>query len=596
MTKTHFLNVVIVIAISLAGMSIACGNAPVLNLQSLTITPRTAGVGPGGTVQFSAATSGSASGIVWSVNGTVGGSATAGTITADGQYTAPQGASPALVSINATIGSDVNSSGVATVEIVPTGTVTATPNPQVASYSLSVPGSSTVHVEFGPDTNYGLDTSTQQTSVTGSQVKFWVAGMRAFTAYHMRAVVQFPDGTIFDDADHVFTTQGASPGQIPALTAATTAGMTPQGGVELVDLVGSSQERVVVTDLSGNVIWFFDIGSPALIPNPAKLLPDGNFLINYSEGTVDGLGSILEEVDLAGNVVWQMTAADLNTALAAAGYDITVVGTHHDVAALPNGHLVVIASTNKDFTNLTGYPGTTTVSGDVLIDLDTNRKPVWVWSEFDHLDVNRHPMEFPDWTHTNAILYSPDDGNLIISVRHQHWVIKIDYEDGSGSGDIIWKLGWQGDFKLVGGTDPFDWFYAQHGPSFASSNTSGVFDMVIFDNGNGRPKSDGTPCGFGPGSPCYSTVPLLQIDENAKTATIQWRETLSVFSFFGGNAEVLANGNVEFDECASSTGTASVYEVTQDPQNPQVVWQLQVTGHNAYRAFRIPSLYPGVQW
>lgn len=46
--------------------------------------------------------------------------------------------------------------------------------------------------------------------------------------------------------------------------------------------------------------------------------------------------------------------------------------------------------------------------GDVLIDLDQNFNPLWVWNAFDHLDVNRHPMNFPDWTHGNAILYSAE--------------------------------------------------------------------------------------------------------------------------------------------------------------------------------------------
>ena len=110
----------------------------------------------------------------------------------------------------------------------------------------------------------------------------------------------------------------------------------------------------------------------------------------------------------------------------------------------------------------------TTVTGDVIIDLDQNHKPVWLWNEFDHLDVNRQPMGFPDWTHTNAVIYSADDGNLIISIRHQNWLVKIDYANGTGAGDILWKLGYQGDFTLVGGTDPTDWFYAQHGPSFAT--------------------------------------------------------------------------------------------------------------------------------
>ena len=229
---------------------------------------------------------------------------------------------------------------------------------------------------------------------------------------------------------------------------------------------------------------------------------------------------------------------------------------------------------------------------------DANHQPVWVWREFDHLDINRQPMSFPDWTHTNAVLYSPADGNLIISVRHQHWVIKIDYNNGQGSGDIVWKLGWQGDFSLVGGTDPIDWFYAQHGPSFVGSNSAGTFQLILFDNGDNRPNGAlGQPCGVGPQSPCYSTVPLLQIDESALTATIEWRDTLKLFSFFGGNAEVLANGDSEFDESAAggSAVAGAVYEVTQDAV-PQIVWQLQVAGQYAYRAIRLPSLYPGVQW
>ena len=50
----------------------------------------------------------------------------------------------------------------------------------------------------------------------------------------------------------------------------------------------------------------------------------------------------------------------------------------------------------------------------------------------------------PDWTHTNAIIYSADDGNLIISIRHQNWLVKIDYNNGAGTGDILWHLGLSG--------------------------------------------------------------------------------------------------------------------------------------------------------
>ncbi len=94
-------------------------------------------------------------------------------------------------------------------------------------------------------------------------------------------------------------------------------------------------------------------------------------------------------------------------------------------------------------------------------------------------------------------------------------------------------------------------------------------------------------------SPCNSRVPVLSINESALTATIDWEDKLNMFSFFGGNAEVLPNGNSEFDECAAAgtTPAAAVFEVTQDA-DPQLVWQLQLTAQYAYRAMRLSSLYP----
>jgi len=90
---------------------------------------------------------------------------------------------------------------------------------------------------------------------------------------------------------------------------------------------------------------------------------------------------------------------------------------------------------------------------------------------------------------------------------------------------------------------------------------------------------------------------MLQVDENARTAQIVWQDTLPILSFFGGYAQQFSNGNIEFDETASSDTppSATVQEVTQDV-SPQLVLQMDIVGQYAYRAFRIPSLYPGVQW
>jgi len=101
------------------------------------------------------------------------------------------------------------------------------------------------------------------------------------------------------------------------------------------------------------------------------------------------------------------------------------------------------------------------VVGDGLIDLDQNWNPVWGWNSFDYLDVNRHLNGLPDWTHSNTIVYTAD-GNLLISMRHQSWVLKLDYENGTGSGNVLWRFGYQGDFALtqngVTVADPSAWF------------------------------------------------------------------------------------------------------------------------------------------
>jgi arylsulfate sulfotransferase len=52
-----------------------------------------------------------------------------------------------------------------------------------------------------------------------------------------------------------------------------------------------------------------------------------------------------------------------------------------------------------------------------------------------------HEGKHPWRTHANAVLYSKDHGNILISMRHENIVDKMDYEDGKGTGGVIWRLG-----------------------------------------------------------------------------------------------------------------------------------------------------------
>ena len=496
------------------------------------------------------------------------------------------------------------------------GTVSPTNNPQVALYTMKLPFPGRMRVLFGTKKTYGIVTWYRSTDQNNGVISMYVAGMKANTTYHMAASILLNNGIAVTDADHTFKT-----GPVPAslnlnVTATTAPGMKPQPGIEFTNPLNG----LVAYDLEGNVIWTY-LAPYAPVNDDlygVKQLPNGHIMLVLGEFPEAPLqnpvpqGGVREirEIDLAGNTIREITISDLNQELANAPSscaeckNLYLYSFHHDVTPLPNGHVLVLVDTTMNLSPTSKPPLTTLppqkVLGDVVIDLDENLQPLWAWNEFNHLDPNRHPYLFPDWTHTNAVLYSKDDHNILISIRHQNWIVKVDYQDGDGDGHILWHLGQGGDFKLVGGVDPTDWQYAQHDPGYFSPNTSGVFSLGIMDNGDDRRYPSGNKCQPGgnlPASCLYTSIPVYKIDETAKTATLAFHQVLpaDLYSNFGGNAEELANGHVEYDLCGLSGGNSLVQEVTQD-KDAKTVWSLSLTHANFYRAFRVPSLYPGVEW
>lgn len=582
---------------------------------SITITPQYVALGPGQNFQFSA-TSSSGGTIEWQVNGTTGGSTSSGTIDNSGNFTAPASITQ---SENITVTAALTSSptqnyATSIVAVILPGKIVCPPltgNPQVAQYSVYLPAPGKVSAEFGTTTSYGRETWQVPTpSANGGQTSLYVAGMLGNTEYHIRGQIALSNGATLNDADMTCTT-GAPP-VTAKLNVTTPVGAPPQPGVEMWNtILPQSDVPAFATDLNGNVLWTYTFkGASVDYLQGIQLLPNGDFLMVLSylsslNVSQTGVLDEVREIDLVGNTVRSLTMSDLNQKLAAsslrdAGGNPYQLGSfHHSVLALPNGHWVLLATDKKTFTNLSGTTTpTTTVIGDALIDVDPTGNPVWAWNTFDHLDINRRPMNFPDWTHSNDILYSSDDHNLLLSVRHQNWIIKIEYLDGQGSGNILWHLGEGGDFKLVGATDPTDWFYAQHGLSFFTPNTMGVFRLGLMDNGNDRIFPSG-PVYCKPSSTpvasCYSTVPLLEMNETNMTATMisHYIPGTSFFSYFGGNVDQLANGDVQANFCAAYNG-AIIQEL--DPTSLQVVWQASTPQADQFHVSRLSSLYPGIQW
>jgi hypothetical protein len=470
----------------------------------------------------------------------------------------------------------------------------------------------------------------------GGAVSFLVGGMKAASTYHLRARVRTWDGKWWTSPEALFKTGPLPAIALPTLQASTTPGQTPTPGIELVNII-DPRGISVASDLDGNILWYYDNTVDASwlgYAFPIKPMMNGNFLASitnlYSNGVPQSIpyNSVLREIDLEGTSVREVSLADLNTALKAMGSDVQALVYSHDVLPLPNGHTILIVQQQKTV-QLTAPPGPGqfTILGDALVALDEKFKPYWTWSAFDWLDVNRHPMEFTaasgyDWTHCNGVQLAPD-GNLVLSSRHQNWLMKLDYRGGAGSGAILWKLGYQGDFTLVGNaTQPTDWFFAQHYPNLLAASGSRIASLSVFDNGNDRCYATPTGC---PASglsspPPFSRGVIFRIDEAALTAELAWQYSLDFYSYWGGNVMQFPDGHIEIAASEpvpigtnppSTDVPSQVVELANvgfDPDSspghpgrgegsgPLVVWKMTVVQGGTYRSYRIGSLYPGVIW
>jgi len=143
---------------------------------SVTISPTYVALSPGQKFQFTAS---SASGgqIEWLVNGAVSGKPETGKIDATGNYVAPSVLSQGInISVTAALtSSPARDYATAVVALLPAAQVSCpdiTGSPLVAAYSISLPVSGKVSVEFGKTTDYGRNTWQVASGPTGGTVRF----------------------------------------------------------------------------------------------------------------------------------------------------------------------------------------------------------------------------------------------------------------------------------------------------------------------------------------------------------------------------------------------------------------------------------------
>ena len=478
--------------------------------------------------------------------------------------------------------------------------VTSTAHPLVALYSVPPSDAGTVFVQFaiaGDDPAW-RNTDTRAVE-PGTSTNVFVAGMLPNTTYQMRHV--FSDGT--GSAPLLFTT-GALPSTLsfPTYSVSQPPGPGSDPGQDMIFHQSARSPITIVnplaTDLQGNVVWYYDPTSSGLtFTFPIQSLVAGGtaLLVGIDSYTaLPNSRNVLREVDLAGNPIRETNLAAINAQLTALGHGDVVHSFTNDVQRLPNGQTAAIGITERTV-DINGTP--TNYIGMSIIVLDADLRVAWVWNGFDHLDVNRPPVlgeivlpsttgpttavpRLPavDWLHINAVSQSPD-GNLVLSVRHQDWVIKIDYRNGAGDGHVVWRLGQGGDFAL-NSADPNAWFSHQHNAHYIDNNT-----LILLDNGNTRRASDPT---------ANSRGQVWTLDEQTMTATPVLNADLGSYAGAIGSAQRLSNGNYHFN--LGMTGPepprppVHLYEVTPDGTK---VYHLQVNKPE-YRSYRMRTLYEGV--
>lgn len=478
--------------------------------------------------------------------------------------------------------------------------VNPTANPLVALYSApACPVGDSMRVLFVEQGTTQMQVTDTKPCLDGLTMNFYIAGMHANSTYVMHHLLFDGNGAVIVNGPNRQFHTGDPSEVLTVDLPIFQVSVPPSGTTSTADrflLVGptprTGQDAVpAAADLNGNIVWFYTKG-----------VSDGEFLLTrlLDGGYINMIGTAapddrftMRQIDLAGNTIRQTSSRRLSEQLAAMGQS-KITNIHHEVRALPNGYTAVLASTERLLQDVQG-PGLVDVIGDIVIVLDENWQVVWSDNLFDILDNSRTAVlgetcvsggpgcpivaladEANDWTHSNAISYSPADGNLIISMRHQDWIAKVDYADGTGNGALIWLLGKDGDFTINSSeTDP--WFSHQHDANYMSDNK-----IILYDNGNANFDCPNTPMN------CKSRGQVYELNESTMEVTPILSADLNNFSFAVGAAHVLSNGNFHFNSgLAQGGGHAQGSEV--DPSG-QIIYDIE-TNKSVYRSFRLRSMY-----
>ena len=294
----------------------------------------------------------------------------------------------------------------------------------------------------------------------------------------------------------------------------------------------------------------------------AKLLPNGNLLVVERKM---GEMNTVREYDWEGRLVWEYKPPG---------------PAHHDVERLSDGNtlLLYMEPIPEEVKRKIKDPvrkSARLIYADVVLEVTQDKKIVWDWHMYEHLDLNQYCKTCvpSDWTHTNTVQSLPENrhydagderfklGNILLSPRNLSYIFIVDKE----TKEIVWEYSGRYSGGLAG----------QHEPHMIEKGLPGEGNIIIFDNGAPPMRS------IGHAGKSY----ILEIDPPTERLVWKYENGEKFYSAFRSNVQRLPNGNTLICESEGSR----IFEVTREGE---IVWEYAVEWQRILgRAYRYPYDY-----
>jgi hypothetical protein len=336
-------------------------------------------------------------------------------------------------------------------------------------------------------------------------------------------------------------------------------------------------KRVKLIDMNGRTVNLWQLDGPGTGDVPhgvsrARLLQSGNLLVQ--RGGMMDKDSAIQEYDWEHTLVWDYTHAyNDNDAF---------LGMHHDVFRKDNGNTLIICRVPVPEAYMTrvrdAVHKTMTLYVDAVLEVNPERKIVWEWYSYEHLDLNYPQRTFADpgwwagpynntpcdWTHFNTVQALPENqwydagderfkpGNVLVSPRTLDRLYIINRETKA----VAWS--YRGDYR--GGLS------GQHEPHMIEKGLPGAGNILVYDNG-ASPWRDLAHAGRS-----YA----LEINPVTKEVVWVYDNGEQFHANFTSSTQRLGNGNTLICESAGKR----VFEVTVEGE---IVWEYVEGSPRSYR-------------